>query len=268
MPADLEKSHPAEFLTLMHSSNEEEYRFPTSDADRFMAMYRLFGLYDERLVDEDTYVANQARLERNIQKDSTRQGLKNLLRSKELAESVAQVLALPHLRPCFNAATWGKKLVKGRFYAVRIGAAVCRGFRSRNLLNQKRQVAVGLIREMVEQCRLLQGDSEVHALKAYKLPASACTWKSLRSGVKRKDHAWAELDGGAEQALHRVKARPPTFVHLMNPKGKDDWMLDSAVRVAHAVGDLQHPLSWTPRLFYPRFSLQTWSSLAFPKCIS
>ncbi|KAG8736853.1 hypothetical protein FRC10_008801, partial [Ceratobasidium sp. 414] len=173
-------------------------------------MYRLFGLYDERLVEEGTYVANQSRLERNIPKDSTRHGLKNLLRSKELAESIAQMLALPHLRSCFNAATWGKKLVKGRFYT----------------LKQKRQIAAGLIREMIEQCRLLQGDSEAHAPKAYKLPASACTWKSLQSGVKRKDHAWAELDGGAEEALRRVKARPPTFVHLMNPKGKDDWMLD------------------------------------------
>ncbi|KAG9084832.1 hypothetical protein FS749_004919, partial [Ceratobasidium sp. UAMH 11750] len=208
---DLEKSHPAEFLTLMHSSNEEEYRFPISDADRFMAMYRLLELHDKGLVDKSTYVVNQARLERNIPKDCTRQGLKNLLRSKELAESIAQVLSLPHLRPCFNAATWGKKLVKGRFYTVRTSKFIC------------------LIREMIEQCRLLQGSSEVHHLKAYKLPASGCTWKSLQSGVKKKSHPWAELDGGAEQALERVKVRPPTFVHLMNPKGKDDWMLDNTV---------------------------------------
>ncbi|KAG8737867.1 hypothetical protein FRC10_007576 [Ceratobasidium sp. 414] len=206
---DLEKLHPAEFLTLMHSSNESEFRYSASDADRFIAMYRLLRLYKQGLVNKDTYMASQMRLERHVPKDGIKQGLKNLLRSPELADSIFGMLECSHLQPCFNAATWGKKLVKGRFYAV----------------------SVGLITEMKEQCRLLQGDSQEYPVGPYKLSAQSCSWRSLESGVKRKDHAWAELNGGAQQALERIRSRPPTFVHLMNPKGTDGWMLGTMVHV-------------------------------------
>ncbi|KAG8721239.1 hypothetical protein FRC08_014791 [Ceratobasidium sp. 394] len=208
--SDLETLHPAEFLTLMHSRNESEFRYSASDADRFIAMYRLLRLYQQGQVNKETYVASQMRLERYVPKDGARQGLKNLLRSPELAASISGLLECFHLRPCFNATTWGKKLVKGRFYAV----------------------SVGLITEMMEQCRLLQGDSEEHPVGPYKLSAQSCSWKSLESSVKRKGHAWAELKGGAQQALDRIRSRPPTFLHLMNPKGTDGWMLGTTVLVS------------------------------------
>ncbi|KAG9087672.1 hypothetical protein FRC06_002432 [Ceratobasidium sp. 370] len=210
--SDLEKSHPAEFLTLMHSSNECEFRYPVSDADRFIAMYRLLQLYQQGLVNKDTYMASQMRLERLVPKDGIKQGLKNLLRSPELADSISVMLERSHLRSCFNATTWGKKLVKGRFYAV----------------------SVGLITEMMEQCRLLQGDSEEYPVGPYKLSAQSCSWSNLESSVKRKGHVWADLKGGAQQALARIRARPPTFVHLMNPKGTDGWMLGTTVHVSPA----------------------------------
>ena len=102
----------------MHSSNEEEYRLTTTDYDRFMVMYRLRQMREKETITEETYKANQERLERAVVKESTRQGLKNLLRSSILSNAVAQALQHVHLRPGFNAGTWGKKLTKGRFYRV------------------------------------------------------------------------------------------------------------------------------------------------------
>ncbi|KAG9086533.1 hypothetical protein FRC06_003037, partial [Ceratobasidium sp. 370] len=174
----LETAHPAEFLTVMHASNEDEYRFPSSDADRFTAMYRLLKMRENQVIDEETYGINQERLEQSVLKDATRQGLHNLLRSGDLSEAVAAMLRQAHLRPCFNAATWGKKLVKGRFY---------------------------------------------------KLPAQFCTWKHLQAAVKKKDHAWKELEGGAAQALGRVTSRPSRFFHVINPKGSDGWTIENSV---------------------------------------
>ncbi|KAF8593793.1 hypothetical protein BDV93DRAFT_582421 [Ceratobasidium sp. AG-I] len=112
LPA-LETSHPAEFLTLMHSNNEEEFRLPSTDADRFLAFYRLRQMRDEKVITEEVYKANQDHLERGVVKDETRQGLGNLLRSPILSTAVASVLEDPQLRSGFNASTWGKKLVKG-----------------------------------------------------------------------------------------------------------------------------------------------------------
>lgn len=102
----------------MHSSNEDEYRLSTTDPDRFMAMYRLRQMRDDERIAQEVYEVNQERLERAVVKDGTRQGLKNLLRSPILSDSIAQALQHTHLRPGFNASTWGKKLTKGRFYRV------------------------------------------------------------------------------------------------------------------------------------------------------
>ncbi|KAG8721061.1 hypothetical protein FRC08_016034 [Ceratobasidium sp. 394] len=203
---DLEKAHPAEFLTVMHASNEDEYRFPCSDADRFTAMYRLLKMREDNLIDAETYEVNQERLEQSILKDATRQGLHNLLRSAELSEAVAAMLQQAHLRPCFNAATWGKKLVKGRFYKL----AAC------------------LILEMLEQCRLLKGGWHEVSSKPFQLPAQFCTWKHLQTAVKKKDHPWKELEGGAAQALDRVTSRPSQFFHVINPKGADGWTIENS----------------------------------------
>lgn len=108
--------HPAEFLTVMHSSNEEDYRLSTTDADRFMVLYRLRQMKDNNTITQDIYKANEQRLQTGVVRESTRHGLMNLLRSPILSNAVAQALQHPHLRSGFNAGTWGKKLTKGRFY--------------------------------------------------------------------------------------------------------------------------------------------------------
>ncbi|KAG9111075.1 hypothetical protein FRC07_008107 [Ceratobasidium sp. 392] len=188
----------------MHTSNEEDFRLATTDADRFLAMHRLLELKSLQRIDDTTYIASQQRLEAAILKDGTRQGLRNLLRSKDLADAISEALQLDHIRQSFNAGTWGKKLVKGRLYAV----------------------AVGLIKEMVEQSRLLQGTWTEVPVKPFQLAAKYCTWAKLETGVVRKDHAWQQLEGGAQAALQRAMSRPPGFVHLMNPLASEGWMLD------------------------------------------
>ena len=102
----------------MHSSNEEEFRLSSTDSDRFMALYRLRQMWDKSIITEEVYKANKERLENGVVKDDTRHGLANLLRSPILATAVVKVLQHTHLRPMFNASTWGKKLTKGRFYQV------------------------------------------------------------------------------------------------------------------------------------------------------
>lgn len=102
----------------MHSSNEEDYRLSTTDSDRFMVMYRLRQMRDEKIISQEIHKANQERLERGVVKESVRHGLNNLLRSPVLSEAIARALQHTHLRSGFNASTWGKKLTKGRFYRV------------------------------------------------------------------------------------------------------------------------------------------------------
>ncbi|KAG9095090.1 hypothetical protein FS749_011109 [Ceratobasidium sp. UAMH 11750] len=191
----------------MHASNEGDFRLETGDVDRFMAMHRLLQMKHEQTINHETYLTSQRRLEGCILKDSTRQGLKNILRSTELADATAQALKIEHLRLGFNASTWGKKLVKGRFYVV----------------------ITGLIMEMVEQYQLLKGRQNNLSSKPFQLAAQSCTWKQLESGVRRKNHAWQEFEGGAQAALERVKTRSPGFVHLMNPLDSDGWMLENIV---------------------------------------
>ncbi|KAG9089594.1 hypothetical protein FRC06_001470, partial [Ceratobasidium sp. 370] len=197
----LEHDHPAEFLTLMHMGNEDQHRLSTSDADRFLALHRLTRMHRDKLIATEVYEANRTRIIRAVVKDATRQGLTNLVASDELADSIAVVLGYPCLHPAFNASTWGKKLVKGRFYKV----AAC------------------LVDEMLEQCRLLWDSHTDISDKPFLLPASCCNWNQLEVAVKKKDHAWKELPGGAAAALSRVRQRNPGFTTFVNPAGSDDW---------------------------------------------
>lgn len=100
----------------MHSSNEQRYELTATNADRFMVLYWLCQMRDENIITQDVYKATQKRLEAGVIKEDTRHGLANLLRSPILYETIAEALKHPHLRPGFNAGTWGKKLTKGRFY--------------------------------------------------------------------------------------------------------------------------------------------------------
>ncbi|KAG8728700.1 hypothetical protein FRC12_021563 [Ceratobasidium sp. 428] len=203
----LESSHPAEFLTLMHMSNEDEHRLSTSDSDRFLVMHRLYCMHREHIVTADMFEANRSRLARAVVKDATRQGLGNLLVSQDLAESVARALQYPCLRASFNAGNWGKKLVKGRFFKL----VAC------------------LVDEMVEQCRLLIDTHTDVSNKPFALLSQSCTWGQLEVGIKKKDHPWKELHGGAAAALARVQTRNPDFTSFLNPSGSDGWTLPRTV---------------------------------------
>ncbi|KAG8713534.1 hypothetical protein FRC09_018608 [Ceratobasidium sp. 395] len=203
----LESSYPAEFLTLMHMGNEDEHRLSTSDSDRFLVMHRLYRMHRDQVIATDVFQANRSRLARAVAKDATRQGLTNLLASQDLAEAVARALQYPWLRSSFNASTWGKKLVKGRFFML----AAC------------------LVDEMVEQSRLLIDSRTDVSNKPFSLPSQSCTWSQLEVGVKKKDHPWNELHGGAAAALIRVQSRNPDFTTFLNPSGSDGWTLPRTV---------------------------------------
>ncbi|QRW12373.1 hypothetical protein RhiLY_11372 [Ceratobasidium sp. AG-Ba] len=179
---EIETEHPAEFITLMHMGNEDEHRLAPSDADRFLALHRLVCLYSKNQVTEETFQGNSEQILQSVLNSTTRQGLSNLVHTKELAHSIASAMEYLFLRPCFNGATWGKKLVKGRFFKL----VAC------------------LVEEMTEQCRLLIGPQAEISAKPFQLPAPSCTWDGLTKRVKKSNHPWKEFIGGAEQALLRV----------------------------------------------------------------
>ncbi|KAG9081158.1 hypothetical protein FRC07_014613 [Ceratobasidium sp. 392] len=210
----LAEQYPAEFLTSMHIINEEEHRLIPCDASRFSALYGLLSLNRAGSITNNVYHANQNRILRSVLNESTRRGLSNLISSEELADAVACVLQDSHISGLFNAGSWGKKLVKGRFFKL----AAC------------------LVEEMSEQCRLLlDGQSEVSD-KVLSLSAASCGIKTLEKAVKKKGHAWGSLPGGAEAALSRVKARSPSFATFLNPSGSDDWTFPEMASVT----DLNH----------------------------
>ncbi|KAG8737096.1 hypothetical protein FRC10_008588, partial [Ceratobasidium sp. 414] len=210
----LEHTHPAELLTLMHMGNEDEHRLFTSDADRFLAMYRLSCMLRDQQITPEVYLENYNRMVRAVVKDTTRHGLTNLVASEELADAIARALEHPCLRSSFNASTWGKKLVKGRFFKVG---------------NPTVLLMACLIDEMVEQCRLLQGTHTDVSEKPFTLPAASCSWSQLKISVKKKDHPWKELPGGAVATLARVRQRNPAFSSYLNPSGSDDWTIPNTV---------------------------------------
>jgi hypothetical protein len=104
----------------MHMGNEDEHRLSTSDSDRFLALHRLSRMRRDNSITTEVHQANHQRILQAVVKDATRQGLSNLVASDELADSIAVALQHPCLQSSFNASTWGKKLVKGRFYKVTV----------------------------------------------------------------------------------------------------------------------------------------------------
>jgi hypothetical protein len=94
--------------------------------------------------------------------------------------------------------------------------------------------------EMAEQCQLLvDGQPEVPS-KALALPATACTFGSLEKAVKKKDHAWNKLPGGAQAAFGRVKSRNPNFVTFLNPSGSDGWTFPETVSLSLCIIVMEH----------------------------
>ncbi|KAG8691566.1 hypothetical protein FRC11_000934 [Ceratobasidium sp. 423] len=205
---ELELDHPVELLTLMHLGNEERLAMNTNDADRFLAMMRLRHLQETQVISSDVYNAAQQRISSAIPKSGTRQGLGNLLRSKELAKAIEQAIQHPHIAPYFNAATWGKKLTVGRFF----------------------QLSASLIKEMTMQCSLIQGGRSELDTNPFQLSAYSCSLTQLTAAVnKNASHPWKELEGGINGALERCSKRPPDFVTELNPNGLDKWTFPDLV---------------------------------------
>ncbi|CEL54210.1 hypothetical protein RSOLAG1IB_11608 [Rhizoctonia solani AG-1 IB] len=204
---ELEKAHPAEFLTRMHLKNEEEHRLTSSDAERFLVLYKLHRLHRDGIITDNVFESNHTALLRAVVNSASRHGLSNLLRSPVLADAVKRVLDHPSLHPTFNASTWGKKLVKGRFF----------------------QLIADLLDEMLVQHKLLLGADTNVDPQPFQLPSQCCTWKYLEKSTIKKDHAWKNLPGGAIAAFERVKQRPVEFVTFTNPDGTGEWTLPQMV---------------------------------------
>ncbi|KAF8748022.1 hypothetical protein RHS01_05036 [Rhizoctonia solani] len=204
---DLEKNHPAEFLTQMHLKNEEEKRLKSSDAERFLVLHKLHKLHRDGNISKHVFDNSFAVLTRSIINPASRHGLINLLRSDVLADAVKDVLDNLFLHPTFNASTWGKKLVKGRFY----------------------QLVADLLHEMIAQCKLIQSTSLLVDSQPFQLASQCCTWRYLEKSTLKKDHPWTKLPGGASSTLERVKQRPLDFVTFLNPDGSGEWTLSQTV---------------------------------------
>ncbi|KAG9090444.1 hypothetical protein FRC07_012107, partial [Ceratobasidium sp. 392] len=204
--AGLATEFPAEFVTLMHMGNEDLHRLSISDADRFLSLHRLSTMHKSGTIPAEVYQVNHRRILQAVLKDATRQGLANLVCSEELADAIANALQYHYVRASFNAGTWGKKLVKGRFFKL----TAC------------------LIEEMLEQCRLLTNNHADVSAKPFQLPAPSCSWTQLEKSVKKKQHPWTELPGGATEALSRIRTRNPEFSTVLNPSGDDEWTLPSS----------------------------------------
>ncbi|KAF8701754.1 hypothetical protein RHS03_06460, partial [Rhizoctonia solani] len=204
---DLEKNHPAEFLTQMHLKNEEEKRLKSSDAEQFLVLHKLHKLHRDGNISKHVFENSFAVLTRSIINPASRHGLINLLRSDVLANAVKDVLDNLFLHPTFNASTWGKKLVKGRFY----------------------QLVADLLHEMIAQCKLIQSTSLLVDSQPFQLASQCCTWRYLEKSTLKKDHPWTKLPGGASSTLERVKQRPLDFVTFLNPDGSGEWTLSQTV---------------------------------------
>jgi hypothetical protein len=85
------------------------------------------------------------------------------------------------------------------------------------------QLSACLVDEMLAQCRLLWTTHTDIPERPFLLPAQSCTWSQLEVAVKKKDHPWKDLPGGAPAALLRVRNRDPEFSTFLNPSGSDGW---------------------------------------------
>ncbi|KAG8712216.1 hypothetical protein FRC11_000696 [Ceratobasidium sp. 423] len=204
----LQDDHPAEVLSMMFLSNEKPVILENNDATRFMTMYRLRELRDKNIITGVTYDANLKRLAHAVENANIRQGLRNIMRSEVLSDAVARTLEKPFLAPCFNGQTWGKKLVKGRFYTL----VAC------------------FVEEMTRQCMLLQEGSPDVDSKPFELSPQASSWDQLNAASKKNsNHAWKVLAGGIVGAIERVSKRPGDFITPLNPSGSDGWTLRDRV---------------------------------------
>ncbi|KAG9089395.1 hypothetical protein FS749_001366 [Ceratobasidium sp. UAMH 11750] len=205
--AALEQDNPAIFYTMMHLGNEQETKKPHNDADQFLLVHRLRRLREAGRLSMVEYKGSAERI-MGLPGCTARQAIPALVRSKAVSTKIAEMLSSPHFRAQFALAAW-KRLVTGRMY----------------------QLTGWILEESEQQMILLNGATRHPVSAAFKLPVAKCSWEHLESAVRKADHPWRELEGGATEALHRVRFRPQRE-RAMNPldqMGKDTWTFESHI---------------------------------------
>jgi hypothetical protein len=118
----LEDDYPAEFLTLVHTANDEETKMYTLDADRFLAVAELRKLLEAKRINQEQFQASKSRIQGS--NESIRRGINNLIRHHRLRESVSAALQYPYIRVHFKASAW-RKLTHGHFNEASLFHAYC-----------------------------------------------------------------------------------------------------------------------------------------------
>ncbi|KAG9099858.1 hypothetical protein FS749_000180 [Ceratobasidium sp. UAMH 11750] len=205
--SELERGHPGVFYTMMHLGNEQEMKKPHEDADQFLLVYRLRCLEREGRIDAEECEESAKRI-MGLPHSTARSSIPNLTRSHTFASFLAQMVAIPYVRPMFKLAGW-KRLVDGRFY----------------------DLALWILQECREQMELLNGGTTHVVQEAFSLPANKCMWSHLEDAVKKPNHPWSALEGGALAALGRVRSRAenaPRTTPLLQ-QGEPNWTFESHI---------------------------------------
>ncbi|KAG9124144.1 hypothetical protein FRC07_012665, partial [Ceratobasidium sp. 392] len=200
---NLEKHHPAEFVSLMHAGNDSPKRLESRDVDRFLGILQLLRLKDQGQISSETFYANRDRL---AGQHESKFGSRQCYRLGHAASS-----ASPNIPRSLLAEAYQGSLLSGKqpFNGILL------------------KLVADLISEMEQQFLLLRDSSNSVSPKPFQLAAKACSWESLKRNVKARDHPWHELSGGSTASLKRVQNRPAVFKTKLNPEG--DWTFPDMV---------------------------------------
>ncbi|QRW26171.1 hypothetical protein RhiXN_11248 [Rhizoctonia solani] len=212
---ELERDHPAKFLTMMHESNSPQLMKRCSDLELFCAVRKLKKLLKSGTINEQTFLQNRCMLLGGLD-DRTNRAICNLTRNDELMDAISDSLSRVHIAGAFSAGSW-MRLTTGCLYMV----------------------ASGLVQEMLAQVDLLtKGMSDVPK-DAMNLPPRSCQLSKIqatKAGKRKLAHAWDALPGGQKQALQRASTRPTSFVSHLNPRKEDPWTFPDMVLLPSCLG--------------------------------
>ncbi|KDN41829.1 hypothetical protein RSAG8_07200, partial [Rhizoctonia solani AG-8 WAC10335] len=202
----LETDHPAEFLTLIHGANEVVPKLPVQDADRFLALFELRQLLENRRISKAQFDTNKDRLQ--APDVEVRRGINNLIRHESLRNAVYRALQYPYIRVHFRAPSW-RKLTTGHFY----------------------QLAADLVDEMVYQSKFVVHDWLNPPSNILGARARLCTVEKLHGLKDKKNgkHPWASAEGGISGVLDRYSAGRRKFCSKLKHKKEDPWSLPDVV---------------------------------------
>jgi hypothetical protein len=113
---ELEKDHPAEFLTMMHESNSPQLMKQSSDLELFRAVWKLKRLLQSKTISEKTFLDNRRMLLGGLE-ERTNRAICNLTRNSELMDAIYESLQRVHIAKIFSAGAW-MRLTTGRLYMV------------------------------------------------------------------------------------------------------------------------------------------------------